>query len=173
MSPLILPFDGMWPAVDPTAWLAPATVVIGRATIEADASVFYGAVVRADMDTIQLGRGSNLQDNVVVHTDFGFPARIGAGVSVGHAAVVHGCTIQDECLIGMNATVLNGAVIGAGSIVAAGTVVLQGTRIPPRSLVAGVPGKVRRELTEEELAKVMRNAERYWELAAQHRAAQH
>jgi carbonic anhydrase/acetyltransferase-like protein (isoleucine patch superfamily) len=173
VSPLILPFDGMWPAVDPTAWLAQATVVIGRATIDADASVFYGAVVRADMDTIHLGRGSNLQDNVVVHTDYGFPTRIGAGVSVGHAAVVHGCTVEDDCLIGMNATVLNGVVIGAGSLVAAGTVVLEGTQVPPRSLVAGVPGKVRRELTEEEFARLMRNAEHYRQLAAQHRANQH
>jgi carbonic anhydrase/acetyltransferase-like protein (isoleucine patch superfamily) len=162
----------MWPTVDPAAWLARGAVLIGRATIDAEASVFYGAVVRADMDTIHLGRRSNLQDNVVVHTDFGFPTQIGAGVSVGHAAVVHGCTIEDNCLIGMNATVLNGAVIGTGSLVAAGSVVLEGTRIPPRSLVAGVPGKVRRELTEEEYAKVLRNAEHYRELAAQHRSAQ-
>ena len=169
---LALPFDGHAPTIDPTAWLAPTAVVIGQASIEADTSIFYGAVVRADMDAIWLGRGSNLQDNVVVHTDFGFPTRIGAGVSVGHAAVVHGCSVEDDCLIGMNATVLNGAVIGTGSLVAAGSVVLEGTRIPPRSLVAGVPGKVRRELTEEEHAKIVRNAQHYRELAAQHRAAQ-
>jgi carbonic anhydrase/acetyltransferase-like protein (isoleucine patch superfamily) len=167
-----LPFAGHAPSIDPTAWLAPTAVVIGQASVGADASVFYGAVVRADMDAISLGPGSNLQDNVVVHTDFGFPAWIGAGVSVGHAAVVHGCMIDDNCLIGMNATVLNGAVIGTGSLVAAGSVVLEGTRIPPRSLVAGVPGKVRRELTEEEFAKVERNAEYYRQLAAQHRTAQ-
>ena len=169
---LALPFDGHAPTIDPTAWLAPTSVVIGQASIAADASIFYGAVVRADMDEIWLGPGSNLQDNVVVHTDFGFPTRIGAGVSVGHAAVVHGCTVEDDCLIGMNATVLNGAVIGAGSLVAAGSVVLEGTRIPPRSLVAGVPGTVRRELTEEESARVVRNAEHYRALAAQHRATQ-
>ena len=169
MSALVLPFADAAPTVDPTAWLAPTAAVIGRATIAADASVFFGAVVRADMDAITLGAGSNLQDNVVVHTDFGFPAVIGSGVSVGHAAVVHGCTIEDDCLIGMNATVLNGAVIGAGSLVAAGTVVLEGTQVPPRSLVAGVPGKVRRELTDEEYARVMANAEHYRQLAAQHR----
>ena len=167
-----LRFDGRAPTIDPTAWLAPTAVVIGQASIGADASIFYGAVVRADMAEIWLGPGSNLQDNSVVHTDFGFPTRIGAGVSVGHAAVVHGCTVEDDCLIGMNATVLNGAVIGAGSLVAAGSVVLQGTRIPPRSLVAGVPGKVRRELADDEYAGVMRNAEHYRALAAQHRAAQ-
>jgi carbonic anhydrase/acetyltransferase-like protein (isoleucine patch superfamily) len=168
----ILSFDGRHPNVAATAWLAPTAVVIGQANIGADASVFYGAVVRADMDAVSLGPGSNLQDNVVVHTDFGFPTWIGAGVSVGHSAVVHGCMIDDYCLIGMNATVLNGAVIGTGSLIAAGSVVLEGTRIPPRSLVAGVPGKVRRELTDEEYAKVVRNAEHYRELAAQHRAAQ-
>ena len=173
MTALVLPFHGTSPTIDETAWLAPTAAVIGDAAIEAAASLFYGAVVRADMDAIRLGRGSNLQDNVVVHTDFGFPTRIGAGVSVGHAAVVHGCTVEDDCLIGMNATVLNGAVIGAGSLVAAGSVVLEGTRIPPRSLVAGVPGKVRRELTEEESAKIARNAEHYRELAAQHRSTQH
>jgi carbonic anhydrase/acetyltransferase-like protein (isoleucine patch superfamily) len=167
-----LRFAGDAPTIDPTAWLAPTAMVIGRASIAADTSLFYGAVVRADMDEIWLGQGSNLQDNVVVHTDFGFPTRIGAGVSVGHAAVVHGCSVEDNCLIGMNATVLNGAVIGTGSLVAAGAVVLEGTRIPPHSLVAGVPGKVRRELTDEEYAKVMRNAEHYRGLAAQHRAAQ-
>jgi carbonic anhydrase/acetyltransferase-like protein (isoleucine patch superfamily) len=171
VSALILPFEGRSPIVDPTAWLAPTAALIGGVTVEAGTSIFYGAVVRADMDTISLGPGSNLQDNVVVHTDFGFPTRIGAGVSVGHAAVVHGCSVEDDCLIGMNATVLNGAVIGSGSLIAAGSVVLEGTRIPPRSLVAGVPGKVRRELTEEEYAKVVRNAEHYRALAAQHRAA--
>lgn len=168
----VLPFNGDSPDIDSSAWLAPTATVIGQATIAADASVFYGAVVRADMDAIMLGSGSNLQDNVVVHTDFGFPAVIGSGVSVGHAAVVHGCTVEDDCLIGMNATVLNGAVIGAGSLVAAGTVVLEGTRIPVRSLVAGVPGKVRRELTDEEYARVIANAQHYRQLAAQHRASQ-
>lgn len=172
MSALVLPFGDRSPDLDPTAWLAPNATVIGAATIATEAGVFYGAVIRADMDSIHLGAGSNLQDNVVVHTDPGFPVRIGAGVSVGHAAVVHGCTIEDDCLIGMNATVLNGAVIGTGSLVAAGTVVLEGTQVPPRSLVAGVPGKVRRELTEEEFGRLMRNAEHYRELAAQHRAAQ-
>jgi len=169
VTALVRPFGDHAPTIDQAAWLAPTATVIGSATIEAGASVFYGAVVRADMDTIRLGAASNLQDNVVVHTDFGFPTDIGSGVSVGHAAVVHGCTIEDHCLIGMNATVLNGAVIGEGSLVAAGSVVLEGTQIPPRSLVAGVPGKVRRPLTGEEYAKVVRNAEHYLDLAAQHR----
>jgi carbonic anhydrase/acetyltransferase-like protein (isoleucine patch superfamily) len=168
-SALILPFDGVEPTVHPDAWLAPTAAVIGNATIDSGASLFYGAVVRADMDRVVLGSGSNLQDNVVVHTDYGFPTWIGAGVSVGHAAVVHGCTVEDDCLIGMNATVLNGARIGAGSLVAAGTVVLEGTVIPPRSLVAGVPGKVRRALTDAEFDRVVANARIYLDLAARHR----
>jgi carbonic anhydrase/acetyltransferase-like protein (isoleucine patch superfamily) len=166
---LILSYDGLTPQIDPTAWLAPNATVVGDARIDESACVFYGAVVRADMAASRLGAGSNLQDNVVVHTDYGFSAVIGAGVSVGHAAVVHGCTIEDHCLIGMHATVLNGAVVGTGSLVAAGTVILEGTRIPPRSLVAGVPGKVRRSLTDEEYERVIQNALTYLELSAKHR----
>ena len=168
-EPLILPFGDGAPTISADAWLAPTATVIGTATVAAEASVFYGAVIRADMAAVHLGAGSNLQDNVVVHTDYGFPTQVGAGVSVGHSAVVHGCTIEDNCLIGMNATVLNGAVVGAGSLVAAGTVILEGTQIPPRSLVAGVPGRVRRELTDAEYAKVVDNAQLYVRLAAGHR----
>lgn len=167
--PSVLSYDGRQPTIHADAWLAPTATVIGDATVNSQASVFYGAVVRADMDRIVLGAGSNLQDNVVVHTDYGFPTWIGSGVSVGHAAVVHGCTVEDDCLIGMNATILNGARIGAGSLVAAGTVVLEGTVIPPRSLVAGVPGKVRRQLSDAEFDRVVANAQIYLELAAQHR----
>lgn len=168
-GPVVLPYEGSSPTIHPDAWLAPSATVIGNAMINARASVFYGAVVRADMDRIVLGSGSNLQDNVVVHTDYGFPTFIGTGVSVGHAAVVHGCTVEDDCLIGMNATVLNGARIGAGSLVAAGTVVLEGTVVPPRSLVAGVPGKVRRQLSDTEYDRVVANAQIYLDLSAHHR----
>lgn len=170
-EPLILSYAEHSPRIAETAWLAPTATVIGQAVVEAGASVFYGAVVRADMAPVRLGRRSNLQDNVVVHTDHGFPTDIGAGVSVGHGAVVHGCTIEDDCLIGMSATVLNGAVIGRGSLVAGGAVVLEGTVIPPRSLVAGVPGRVRRSLSDDEVAKVEQNARAYLELAAGHREA--
>jgi carbonic anhydrase/acetyltransferase-like protein (isoleucine patch superfamily) len=171
LRPLILAYGGVEPQIDPTAWLAPNATVIGDARIEAGASVFYGAVVRADMAAVRLGAHSNLQDNVVVHTDTGLPAIIGAGVTVGHAAVVHGCVIEDRCLIGMHATVLNGAVVGAGSLVAAGSVVREAAVVPPRSLVAGVPGKVLRELTDQEYERVVGGAGVYVELAARHRAA--
>lgn len=166
---VILPFDGREPRIDDDAWVAPTATIIGDVVLHPGASVFYGAVLRGDSDAIVLGAGSNLQDNVVVHVDHGVPATIGAGVSVGHSAVVHGCTIEDDCLIGMNATVLNRAVIGRESLVAAGAVVLEDTVIPPRSLVAGVPAKVRRELTDEEVAGIRRNAENYRMLSARHR----
>ncbi len=170
---LLLPFDGIEPLVADDAWIAPTATIIGRATIGREASVFYGAVVRADMDSVFLGSGSNLQDNVVVHTDYGFPTVIGSGVSVGHGAVVHGCTVEDDCLIGMHATVLNGARIGTGSLIAAGTVILEGTDVPPRSLVAGVPGRVRRELSDAEYERVVTNAQIYRQLATAHRGLGH
>lgn len=168
MAPLY-DFAGASPAVHDSAFVAPTASVIGNATFAEDSSAFYGVSVRADTAAISVGAGSNLQDNVVVHADPGFPCSVGAGVSVGHAAVVHGCTVEDDCLIGMGATVLNGAVIGTGSLVAAGAVVLEGTVVPPRSLVAGVPAKVRRELTDEEFDGVKQNAARYVELARAHR----
>ncbi|MEV8131395.1 gamma carbonic anhydrase family protein [Pseudarthrobacter oxydans] len=168
MAPLY-PFAGTTPAVHESVFVAPTASIIGNATLARDSSAFYGVSVRADTAAITVGEGSNLQDNVVLHADPGFPCTVGERVSVGHAAVVHGCTVEDDCLIGMGATVLNGAVIGAGSLVAAGAVVLEGTVVPPRSLVAGVPGKVRRELTEEEYDGIRANAARYRELAAAHR----
>ncbi len=156
-----LPFEGHTPKVHESAWIAPSAALIGKVRIHADASVWFGAVLRGDIDEIVLGAGSNFQDNVVVHTELGSPAIVGKGVSVGHGAVVHGCTIEDGCLIGMNATVLTGAVVGRDSLVAAGSVVLEGASIPPRSLVAGVPGKVRRHLTDEEIAGMHGNSARY------------
>jgi len=155
--------------VDATAFIAPNATVIGAVTLAPQSSVFYGSVLRADRDSITLGERSNLQDNVTVHCDPGSPVVIGAGVSVGHAAVIHGCTIDDDCLIGMSATVLNRAVIGRESLVAAGSVVLEGTIIPPRSLVAGVPAKVRRQLTDDEVEGLRRNASTYVDLAREHR----
>jgi carbonic anhydrase/acetyltransferase-like protein (isoleucine patch superfamily) len=169
-EPLILPFDGISPTIARSAWVAPNATLIGRVSLGEHASVFYGAVLRADVDSITIGAGSNLQDNVSVHCDAGIPTTVGERVSVGHSAVLHGCTVEDDCLIGMGATVLNRAVIGTGSLVAAGAVVLEGTIVPPGSLVAGVPAKVRRELTDEERAHVTGNAAHYVELSSRHRA---
>ena len=167
---MLVTFDGVAPTLDPTAFVAPNATLIGRVTLAAGASVFYGAVVRGDTDSISIGAGSNVQDNVSMHTDAGIRLLVGSGVSIGHNAVVHGCIIEDDCLIGMGSIILNRAVIGTGSLVAAGAVVLEDTVIPPGSLVAGIPAKVRRELTDEEKAAVRFNASHYVGLAARHRA---
>jgi carbonic anhydrase/acetyltransferase-like protein (isoleucine patch superfamily) len=167
----LIPFDNVSPTLDPTAFVAPSATLIGNVTLAPRASVFFGAVLRADRAAIVIGEGSNLQDNVTVHGDPGSPTIVGSGVSVGHGAILHGCTINDNCLIGMGATVLGDAVVGTESLVAAGAVVLAGSDIPPRSLVAGVPAKVRRTLTEEEVAGIRQNAATYLELSATYRAA--
>jgi carbonic anhydrase/acetyltransferase-like protein (isoleucine patch superfamily) len=165
----LIPFGGKNPGVDQSAFVAPSATLIGDVELGPDSSAFYGVVVRADTAAIRIGAGTNLQDNVVLHADPGFPTTVGNGVSVGHGAVVHGCTVEDNCLIGMGATVMNGAVIGAGSLVAGGAVVLEGAAIPPRSLVAGVPAKVRRALTDEEFDGVRQNAAHYIDLARAHK----
>lgn len=157
----VLAVGGAAPTVDTSAFVAPGARVIGAVTLAAEASVWYNAVLRGDSASITVGAGSNLQDNVSVHVDSTSPVVIGENVSVGHNAVVHGCTIGDASLIGMGSVVLSGAVIGEGCLVAAGAVVLEGTVVPPGSLVAGVPAKVRRELTEEERAGIRRNADTY------------
>ncbi|MFB7673911.1 gamma carbonic anhydrase family protein [Kitasatospora purpeofusca] len=168
-EPLIAEVGGRVPRVDPTAFVAPNAVVVGSVTVGAGASVWYGAVLRGDAEEITVGPGSNVQDNCTLHADLGFPLVMGERISVGHNAVLHGCVIEDDVLVGMNATVLNGARIGAGSLVAAGAVVPQGMVVPPGSLVAGVPAKVRRELTEEERTGIKFNAEGYALLADGHR----
>jgi len=134
---------------------------VGAVTLGEGASVWYNAVVRGDSAPVTLGAGSNLQDNVSVHVDAGHPVVIGRNVSVGHNAVVHGCSIGDDSLIGMGSVVLSGAVIGKSCLIAGGAVVLEGAVIPDGSLVAGVPAKVRRELTAEERDGIRRNAETY------------
>jgi carbonic anhydrase/acetyltransferase-like protein (isoleucine patch superfamily) len=167
----VLSVSGKTPVIDPSAFLAAGARVIGDVRMAEGSSVWYNAVLRADGDSITIGAGSNLQDNVSVHVDHGKPVIIGENVSVGHNAVVHGCTIEDGSLIGMGAVVLNGAVIGAGSLVAGGAVVLEGSVIPPGSLVAGVPAKVRRELSGDERAALVRNAETYRAHLSDHEGA--
>ncbi|MCR2792896.1 gamma carbonic anhydrase family protein [Microbacterium sp. zg.Y625] len=157
----VLSVSGREPLVPASAFVAAGARIIGAVTLGEESSVWYNAVLRGDSDSITLGAGSNVQDNVSVHVDPGHPVVIGADVSIGHNAVVHGCTVEDGSLIGMGAVVLSGAVIGAGSLVAGGAVVLEGTIVPPGSLVAGVPAKVRRELTADERGKLLRNAEVY------------
>jgi carbonic anhydrase/acetyltransferase-like protein (isoleucine patch superfamily) len=163
--------DDRSPAVSDGGWTAPNATLVGDVSIGANSSVWYGAVLRADIEVITIGSGSNVQDCCVVHVGSGFPATVGDGVSVGHGAVLHGCTIEDDVLVGMGATILNGARVGAGSLVAAGALILQGTVVPPGSLVAGVPGKVRRPLSEDEVRHIRDNATTYVDLARRHRRA--
>ncbi|MQY10601.1 Protein YrdA [Streptomyces sp. RB5] len=166
--PLIKAVGGREPKTDPNAFVAPTAVLLGDVRLAAGSSVWYHAVLRAEFETIELGADSNIQDNCTVHVDPGFPVTVGERVTVGHNVVLHGCTLEDDVLVGMGATVLNGARIGAGSLVAAQALVPQGMRVPPGSLVAGVPAKVKRPLTDEELAGIRFNAEGYTALARMH-----
>lgn len=166
---MIKGIGGREPKVSEDVFVAPTASVIGDVTLQEGASVWYGAVLRGDVERISVGASSNVQDNCTLHADPGFPVSVGERVSIGHNAVVHGATVEDDCLIGMGATVLNGAVIGAGSLVAAQALVPQGMVVPPGSLVAGVPAKVRRELSEEERQGITLNGTMYAELAGAHR----
>jgi carbonic anhydrase/acetyltransferase-like protein (isoleucine patch superfamily) len=168
---LVAGVAGRQPRLAPGAYAAPTSVVLGDVVLGERASVWYHAVLRGDCEQIRIGAGSNIQDNCTVHADPGFPAVVGADVTVGHNTVLHGCVVEDGVLVGMGATVLNGARIGAGSLVAAAALVPQGMVVPPNCLVAGVPAKVRRELTEEEREGLRLNAAHYVELARAHREA--
>jgi carbonic anhydrase/acetyltransferase-like protein (isoleucine patch superfamily) len=168
---LMLPVAGRGASIDPAAFLAPTSVVLGDVTIAAGASIWYNTVLRGDVESIAIGVGSNVQDNCTVHADPGFPVTVGRGVSVGHNAVLHGCVVEDGALVGMGATVLNGARIGAGCLVAAQALVPQGLSAPPNSLIAGVPARLQRELTPEERALLTATAEGYITLARLHQEA--
>lgn len=157
------------PQIDDAAWVAPTATVIGRVQLAEQVSIWYGAVVRGDMEDIHVAAGSNIQDGCVLHADPGFALHVGSGVSVGHNAILHGCTIGDDVLVGMGTTVLNGAVVGAGSLIAANALIPEGAQIPPGSLVAGVPGKVRRELGAAEQDRIKLNATVYLHSMATHR----
>jgi carbonic anhydrase/acetyltransferase-like protein (isoleucine patch superfamily) len=171
LRPLILSVGERQPAVDGAAFLAPGAVLVGAVTLGEGTSVWYGCVLRADTGPIAVGRDVNIQDGSILHADMEFPTRLGDRVSLGHGAIVHGATVEDDVLIGMRATVLNGARIGAGSLVAAGAVVRPGMEVPPGSLVAGVPAAVRREVTEAERATIAHTTQAYLKLAAAHRGA--
>ncbi len=159
---------GAWSArlrIDPTAFVAPGAVVVGTVTLGARASVWFNTVVRGDTAPIEVGEGTNLQDNTVVHVDEGQPARIGARVTVGHRAIVHGCVIGDECLIGMGSIVLSGARVGSGSLVGAGALVREGQVIAPGSLVVGAPARVVGPVSEAHREAIRHGAAHYAELA--------
>ena len=146
---------------DGDVWVAPGAAVIGDVVMESGSSVWFNAVLRGDNERIRLGAGSNIQECSVLHTDPGFPLTIGANCTIGHRAILHGCTVGDGALIGMGATVLNGAVIGAGSLIGAGALITEGKIIPPGSLVMGAPGKVVRELDAAARQGLLDSAGRY------------
>jgi carbonic anhydrase/acetyltransferase-like protein (isoleucine patch superfamily) len=163
--------DGRVPDIDPEAWIAPGAVIVGRVTLGRSASVWYGSVLRADDDEIVVGAECNIQDQCCLHVDSGEPVLLGERVSLGHQATVHGAQVDDGALIGIGAIVLGRARIGAGTLVAAGTVIRPGQQIPAGVLVAGVPGRVVRELTDVDRASFGGTAARYVARAAVHRAA--
>jgi carbonic anhydrase/acetyltransferase-like protein (isoleucine patch superfamily) len=168
---MIRPYGGKAPDLAQAAFVAPGAAVIGDVVLGEDASIWYQCAVRGDLNWIRIGRRTNIQDGSVIHVDAGrWPTRVGDEVTVGHRAILHGCTVEDLCLIGMGAVLLNDVVVGSGSLIAAGSVVLEGRQIPPNSLVAGVPAKVLRTLESEEVERFRESASRYVELAREHRA---
>jgi carbonic anhydrase/acetyltransferase-like protein (isoleucine patch superfamily) len=165
-------FRGLSPVVSPGTWLAPTATLVGDVRLDEGASVWFGAVIRADTAPIRIGAGTNIQDNCVLHTDAGAPLELGRNISVGHSAVLHGCTVEDDVLVGMGAMILNGALIGAGSLVAAGALVTAGTQIPTGSLVVGAPAKVVRPMRDDEIGTNKENARLYSGLAREWQAAE-
>ncbi len=161
----VITYNDFKPAVAEDTFLAPGACLIGRVRVGRRSSIWYNAVVRGDMDSVIIGAETNIQDNATIHVDRGAPVRIGDRVTVGHNAVLHGCTVEDEVLVGMGAIILNGAVIGRSSIIGAGTLVASGKIIPPRSLVIGIPGRVVRELAGDELPVAGGTYRNYCDLA--------
>lgn len=150
----VLPAEGSY-------WVAPGAHLIGDVEIGEGVGIWFGATVRGDNEPIRIGARTNIQDGAVLHSDFGAPLSIGAGCTIGHTAIIHGCTIGDNVLVGMGATILNRAVIGADSLVGANALVTEGKQFPPKSLIVGAPAKVVRELTDEEVASLRRSADGY------------
>jgi carbonic anhydrase/acetyltransferase-like protein (isoleucine patch superfamily) len=169
--PVILPFDGKAPRIAASAFLASGTVVTGDVEIGDASSLWFGTVVRGDVNHVRIGRRTNVQDQSMVHVTGGtHPTVIGDDVTIGHRAVLHGCTVHDRCLVGIGAIVLDGAVVGPDAMVGAGALVPPGMVVPPGKLVLGAPAKVKRDLTAEELAFLRTSAERYAGYAAKYRA---
>lgn len=163
---MIYALDGIAPQIDTTAWVAETAVLIGKVTLDAGANVWFGAVARGDNEMIHIGAGSNVQENCVLHTDMGYPLHIGENCTIGHKALLHGCTIGAGSLIGMNATVMNGAKIGRFCIIGAGALVTEGKEIPDYSLVVGAPAKIIRTLDASAEERLLKSAAHYRAAAA-------
>ncbi len=162
---MIIALNEKTPTIEATAFVAPNATIIGDVHIGAHASVWFGAVIRGDIGSIQIGHHTNVQDLCVLHVEREHALTIGDEVTVGHRAILHGCTIGDGALIGMGATIMNGAIIGAQSVIGAGAVVTEGMNVPPRSLVLGVPAKIKGELEPSTTAKLAESAQRYAQFA--------
>ena len=158
---MIYNFNNLSPKIDKDSWFAPNSVLIGNVTLKKDANVWFNATLRGDVEPITIGEGSNIQDGSVIHTDPGCPATIGKNVTVGHLVMLQGCIIEDDCLIGIGSTILNKAKIGKNSIIGANALITENKVIPERSLVIGSPGKVIRQVTDEEIKHIKENAEHY------------
>ncbi|AKB85603.1 gamma carbonic anhydrase family protein [Methanococcoides methylutens] len=169
---MLLKFKDKEPIVAETAFIADSADIIGDVVVGENSSIWFNAVLRADMDRIKIGDRTSIQDNSVIHTDPSTPTEIGDDVTVGHGAVLHSCRIGNNVLIGMNSTVLDGVEIGENSIVGANALVPPGKKFPPNSVITGVPGKVRREATPEDAAMIRENAAEYVELAAEYKKQQ-
>ncbi|BAF60219.1 MAG: gamma carbonic anhydrase family protein [Pelotomaculum sp.] len=165
---MILPYDGVRPEIDETAFIAPTAVVVGRVEIGPYSSIWYNSVVRGDVDTVVIGACTSIQDGSILHEHAGFPLVIGDRVTVGHRVLLHGCTVEDGAYIGMGAIVLNGARIGAGAVVGAGSLVLQGQEIPPGMLALGSPARVVRPIREDEVDRFLGAVGRYLKMAEKH-----
>lgn len=165
----IYELDGVAPRMADSAWVADSAQVMGNVVLGENSSVWFGAVLRGDTETITLGEGSNIQDGSVMHADVGFPLSVGRHVTVGHQVMLHGCTIGDESLIGIGATVLNGAKIGRNCLVGAGSLVTEGKEFPDGSMIIGSPAKVVRSLTPEQIEGLRRSAGHYIDNAMRYR----
>ena len=159
----IFQLGGHAPEIDASAFVADSANLIGKVTVEANASVWFGVTIRGDNERITIGEGSNVQEGTIMHTDMGYPLTLGKGVTVGHQAMLHGCTVGDGALIGIQAVILNGAKIGKGCLVGAGALVTEGKEFPDYSLIIGAPAKAVRTLGEEDLARLKGNADSYVE----------
>ncbi len=166
----IYALDGIAPEIDDDSWIAPDANLIGNVVIEAGASVWFCSTLRGDNEEICIGEGANVQENCVMHTDMGYPLSVGAGCTIGHKAMLHGCTIGENSLIGMGATVLNGAVVGRNCLIGAGALITEGKEIPDGSLVMGAPGKVVRQLDEAGIEGLRASALHYQERMRRFRA---
>lgn len=166
---MILKFKEFYPKIDPSAWIAPSADLIGNIEIGEDSSVWFGCVIRSDINEVKIGKNTNIQDLSCIHTDTNSKTIIGNNVTVGHKVMLHGCIIEDNCLIGMSATILDNAVIGEGSIVAANSLVTAGKVFPPRSMIMGSPAKVVKQLSQEDVDKLIAHAGRYVEYKNEYR----